>query len=228
MHVLRLHVGSIALSEPEAHHARNVLRLRPGEEVELFDDQGNKARAVIERCDAKRVTVGVPQLESAAECSGITVAAAVPKGERADWMMEKLSELGIDRFIPLQTARSVVVPSGKNKIDRWNRIAIEASKQSRRTGVMRIDPIIDLAELLTPREGLRLFLSTEHDATPFWQIISDFRSQILLLIGPEGGWTDDELHRMRDAGLTGARLMRTILRTETAAVVAAALVATRI
>src|SRR5687767_15989799 len=77
-----------------------------------------------------------------------TIAAAVPKGDRADWMVEKLSELGVEEFIPLASARSVVLPEGRNKRERWVRIATEAAKQSRRGGVMRVGELTPVAEAL--------------------------------------------------------------------------------
>lgn len=226
------------LPDSEAHHVRDVLRLKAGDEIELFDNSGGLAHGAIERCDSRGVLVRIDRIEPRALFSGITIAAAVPKGQRADWMIEKLSELGVDRFIPLRTERSVVLPAGKSKRDRWTRIAIESAKQSRRSGVMQIEQLISSARLLTPSpgnppeawgEGLRVFLTTACDAPRLIQLlrteISDRNSQILLLIGPEGGWTDGEIKRMKQSGLTGARLTGTILRVETAAVAAAAIVA---
>jgi 16S rRNA (uracil1498-N3)-methyltransferase len=140
-------------------------------------------------------------------------------------MIEKLSELGVSRFIPLATARSVVLPTGQNKRDRWVRIATESAKQSRRTGVMQIDELTPLSKVVDLRaEGQMVFyLSTAASATS----ISSFslHPSALLLIGPEGGWTPDEIALFESHHLTGVKLTATILRVETAAVAAAAVVA---
>jgi 16S rRNA (uracil1498-N3)-methyltransferase len=158
----------------------------------------------------------------------VVIASAVPKGNRADWMVEKLSELGVSRFIPLQSERSVVLPAGKGKYERWRRIAEESAKQSRRAGVMQIDELTQLEVLLTPRRGEGaggVFLSTEPDAPPIASCSSFLvHPSAFLFIGPEGGWSPDEIARMKSANLTATKLTGTILRVETAAVVAAAIV----
>ena len=166
-----------------------------------------------------RVVVDVESVERRAAGRSITVASAVPKGDRADWMIEKLSELGVAAFIPLRTARSVVHPEGAGKLDRWNRIAVEAAKQSRRNGVMRIEPLASLTSLLPKIEpGEGIFFSTG-DAPIVGTITAPKAST--LLIGPEGGWTADEEAAMRSRGLTPASPVPTILRIETAAVLSA-------
>jgi len=139
IHVPVLAVGETRLDEAQAHHARDVLRLTQGAEVEVFDDEGRAACGTLLIAPGA-VAVRVEHLDEASAGSSVrlTVASAVPKGERADWMVEKLSELGVAAFVPLATARSVVLPEGRNKRQRWARIATEAAKQSRRAGVMQI------------------------------------------------------------------------------------------
>jgi 16S rRNA (uracil1498-N3)-methyltransferase len=229
LHIDALRAGSVELDRDEAHHARDVLRLKVGDGVELFDDTGHVARGAIERCDAGTVVARVEQIVAQTTTTGITIASAVPKGDRAEWMIEKLSELGVDRFIPLSTARSVVHPTGKNKRERWQRIAIESAKQSRRSGVIAIDELTPVDRVLE-NERPALFLDIDpHVPSLLDHLPSEFstpKSRVTLLIGPEGGWTDEEVARMRAAGLTGVRLTATILRVETAAVAAAAIVAT--
>ena len=161
-----------------------------------------------------------------------TVAAAVPKGERADWMVEKLSELGTTAFIPLAAARSVVLPEGRNKRERWARIATEAAKQSRRPGVMRVGELMTvdavLKELAESSNAAGWYFSTAGDAKPVGEAADALppgTRSIVAFVGPEGGWTDDELSRFAAAaGLTPVRLTATVLRIETAAVAAAAVI----
>jgi 16S rRNA (uracil1498-N3)-methyltransferase len=230
LHVQRLVSGEIALGVSEAHHARDVLRLRVGDEVELFDDAGAVARGCVVRCDSSDVVVQAELLRMAESRGSIVVASAVPKGERADWMVEKLSELGVDRFIPLRAVRSVVIPAGKNKRDRWSRLTIESAKQSRRPGVMRIDDLTDLDEFLDTADAAdAIVLSTDSIALSLpiaiQSQIANRKPQISLLVGPEGGWSDQELSWFSERNLTRARLTATILRVETAAVAATAIIA---
>ena len=230
LHIHALRAGSVELDGEEAHHARDVLRLKVGDAVELFDDAGHIACAAIERCDDRAVIARVEQIVAKQTSSGIVIACAVPKGDRADWMIEKLSELGVDRFVPLATARSVVHPAGRNKRDRWLRIATEAAKQSRRAGVMSIDELTALDKVVAINPSA-LLLDIDPQAPSLHdhlqsQTSNHQKTQLTLLIGPEGGWTDEEVARMRAAGLTGVRLTATILRVETAAVAAAAIAAT--
>jgi 16S rRNA (uracil1498-N3)-methyltransferase len=211
----------------------------------------------VRTADAKSFVVEIDAIAQSNRPSiEMTVASAVPKGERADWLVEKLSEIGAHRFIPLQADRSVVLPQGKGKRDRWRRLAIESAKQSRRAGVMQIDELTPLDQVIKSmqQESAGWFFSTEDPASisvsdAVAQLTAGGRGSrraaplklteggaaeaspsnaeaILLLIGPEGGWTDRELARMREAGLTPVRLTATILRVETAALVAAAIVAT--
>jgi 16S rRNA (uracil1498-N3)-methyltransferase len=218
----------IDLDSTQAHHARDVLRLRVGDPVELFDGSGRVAAAVIEKCDPAHVVVRVERCWIASRATQIVIASAIPKGDRADWMVEKLSELGVSRFIPLATERSVVLPKGSNKLERWKRIATESAKQSRRAGVMQIDELASVELVLSdrPQEATGWFyLSTEPSATPVLSSSFSLHPSSFAFIGPEGGWSGREIEQFARAGLTAARLTATILRVETAAVVAAAVVA---
>lgn len=214
------------MAEAEAHHARDVLRMEEMTAVELFDDGGQAARGRLKFDGNRGASVLVEALEAAETQSfQLTIASAVPKGERADWMIEKLSELGVSRFIPLETERSVVHPGGKNKKERWERLAIESAKQSRRAGVMRIDDLMPLAVAMGPGWFLATETATETGTAPIRDVVRDFGSkEVRLFIGPEGGWADGERRAFDAAGLTGVRLTDTILRIETAAIAAAALV----
>ena len=222
--------GDLTLSEREAHHARDVLRLGSGDVVELFDDAGATARGTILSSAPAGVVVRVeaPSIATAGDVAiRLTIAAAVPKGDRAEWMIEKLSELGAERFIPLATARSVVLPEGKNKRERWMRIATEAAKQSRRRGVMRIEELTKLGDALAGATdaGACWHLSTTTGATPVLDLVAGNTSPALTaFIGPEGGWKDEELALFEAAGAAAVKLTPTILRVETAAVAIASIV----
>jgi 16S rRNA (uracil1498-N3)-methyltransferase len=222
VHVPTLRTGQIELDMASARHLRDVLRLTAGMEVEVFDDAGAVASATITRCD-EAVIVNIDAISAPADANAreITIAAAVPKGERADWMIEKLSELGCARFIPLATARSIVLPEGRNKKERWMRIATESARQSRRRGVMRIDELTRLEDLLRRDAQATFYLSTASDAPSILEHLQSDR--LMLLVGPEGGWTAEEIVAFAQHQITGVRLTETILRVETAAVAAAAI-----
>jgi len=223
--VPHLHTGLVTLPPDQAHHARDVLRLTPGDEVELFTPTGETATARISQSTPAAVVVNVSVITSRGVRFDLTLASAVPKAARADWMIEKLSELGVARFIPLATARSVVHPEGKNKIERWQRLAAEAAKQSRRPGVMQITPLTPLNDLLETLSTPAAYLSTAPGAQPLSSILNASSSSLTLLVGPEGGWTDAAIASFADRHLTPITLGETILRVETAAMAAAAVVA---
>jgi 16S rRNA (uracil1498-N3)-methyltransferase len=209
--------------------------LHAGDIVEAFDDAGATAQATLRSVTPRQVTLHVDQIKPAAAPRFTwTVAAAVPKGPRADWMVEKLSELGATAFIPLTTARSVTAPSGAGKIDRWIRLAAESAKQSRRAGVMRIDPLTPVAQVVGGAEAVgginpghaAWYFSPNLDAIPISRLTLHPRPQsLLMLIGPEGGWTDQEIALFQNANMIAVKLTDTVLRVETAALAAAVLAA---
>ena len=222
--VPNLHPGPLPLPLDQAHHARDVLRLTQGEEVELFTPDGRSALARLTTVNHEIVVATVEEILAPAASSQLTIASAIPKGARADWMIEKLSELGVARFIPLQTERSVVHPEGKGKLDRWERLAEESAKQSHRTGVMQISPLVTLHKFLSalPAHSPVAYLSTARGALPLPRWLGP--ASPCLLIGPEGGWSPGELANFETRRLTPLTLGATILRVETAAIAAAAIV----
>jgi 16S rRNA (uracil1498-N3)-methyltransferase len=226
VHVTDLHPGTIVLPAAEGHHVRDVLRLEIGSPLELFDDAGQSAIGIIKHLNSANVVVEVESISLApvSAATSVIVASAIPKGDRADWMIEKLAELGVARFIPLAAERSVVLPAGRNKIERWERTAIESAKQSRRSGVMSIAGLTPLDDVIQS-VATGWYLSTAINAMPARSAIErGLPKELTLFIGPEGGWTDGEIARMNAAGLTGVSLTSTVLRVETAAVAAAVVV----
>jgi 16S rRNA (uracil1498-N3)-methyltransferase len=220
--------GRIPLPPDQAHHARDVLRLKEGDPIELFTPAGQTAAATLVSVMPSEVVAEVQEIHDRPPAAiDLAIASAVPKAARADWMIEKLSELGVARFIPLITDRSVVHPEGRGKLQRWQRLAAESAKQSRRPGVMQITPLTRLADLLDKADpnARTATLSTAPDALPLSSILHPPSSSLLLLIGPEGGWSDPELALFQNRHLTPITLGATILRVETAAIAAAAVVA---
>ncbi|MFN4242733.1 MAG: RsmE family RNA methyltransferase [Tepidisphaerales bacterium] len=229
-HVAQLKPGLLTLPEPVAHHLVRVLRLADGAAVELFDTDGRTATATL-RIDpvTAAVTAEVRDVTEAAAVRAVPtvrIASAVPKGDRADYLVEKLAELAVAEWCPLVTARSVVKPDGPSKPARWQRIAQEAARQSGSPRVLRIAPLTPLADAIAAYAPLgAVYGCTRPTSVPVTHL---FRqppsgpSPVCAFIGPEGGWTDDELARFVAAGVRPLSLGPTVLRVESAAVLAAA------
>lgn len=206
--------GSIALDRDTEHHLRRVLRLRDGESVGVTDGAGRwlLATTVIDGNSLRlesQTEIAVEPAPSAA----ITVAVAMPKGDRLDWLVQKTTELGIDRLVLLHAERSVVrwkPDRATSQLARLERIADEACRQSRRVWRVRIDAPVDAASVL------QLFTIAEPGGR---RLGAGDRS---IAIGPEGGWSPQELEIAADQVSLGP----TILRTETAAVAASTLCVT--
>lgn len=231
MALRRLHVSDIGgdvlrISGAEAKHALKVLRLVEGHEVIVFDGRGGEAvgRIVATARDAFDVQI-TRRHEASPGAAELTIAVAPPKGERADWLVEKCAELGVARLIPVICDRSQVRP-GDSKIERWRRKAVEAAKQSRQARTMMIDAPIALEELVIAIDaGTTIFFGDADPECPgALAAFSDSASvATLIIIGPEGGLADGERAAVTRAGGCGVRLATSILRIETAAVAAAAI-----
>lgn len=211
-HLHPLVPGTAVLDPVQSRHAARVLRLRPGDAVELFDGLGLEGRGVIASASARAVTIRVEQVGREPEAAGLTVASAVPKGRRADFMIEKLSELNVAAFRPVRWARGVRVPSA-SALARFGRIAVESAKQCGRSRVMRI------LEPAAPEELRGRLVVADPEAS---ERLAPGAGDVVV-IGPEGGLTPEERRRL--AGAAFARLAPTVLRVETAAVAAAAILA---
>jgi 16S rRNA (uracil1498-N3)-methyltransferase len=214
--------GPATLTGDEARHLARVCRLGPGAVVELFDGQGHATRArvvLVGKDHVDLAPLGTPLPDRAPPLS-LTLATAVPKGDRFDWLVEKATELGVARLIPLITERSVVDPR-VGKLDRLRRSVIEACKQCGRNRIMVIDPPVRWVDLTTVgAPDLRLFARPGGLAYPQWP--RPTRGQaVCLVIGPEGGFTDEELARARAEGWFPVGLGATLLRVETAAIAGA-------
>lgn len=224
-HLLHLTAGQHRLDTAQARHLRDVLRFEVGQQIEVFDDDGQVASARVTRLRPDvEIEVDTPVAATAGQVQ-LTIASAVPKGARADWLIEKLSELGTASFVPLQTSRSVVAPES-GKLGRWRRIAEETAKQCRRVGVMEICDLVPLATFLGGSTVFehRWCLSTAAGMPPILRAGAEARGPVVAAIGPEGGWTDAELQSFAASSFTPIALTRTILRVETAAVAVASVV----
>ncbi|WP_165225928.1 RsmE family RNA methyltransferase [Aquisphaera insulae] len=213
------------LRAEEARHLARVCRYGVGDRVEIFDGRGFASLATVVEITKDRVElvpVGSPLLEESAPCP-ITLATAFPKGERLDWLVEKATELGVTRMVPLITERSVVDPRA-SKLERLRRTIIEASKQSRRSRLMGLEEPTRWGDFaITAPDGVRLIADPTGLPPDRWP---EFRhaAEVSVAIGPEGGFTPAEMEIARDSGWQPIRLGPCILRIETAALAVAAIV----
>ena len=213
--------GRVALSGEDLRHLR-TLRLGPESELTVFDETGHEHTVRLESVDRRRAlgrviaTVRVDR-ESPLE---LVLAPALLKGPRMDVLIEKATELGVRGIAPVLTDRCV---AHRGHVERWRRIALAAAKQCGRTTVPRIEDPAPLATRLgTPWPGMRL-CAFEGATAPGWDELPDRASAAVVLLGPEGGFTADEVDAIRAAGFQAIGLGRRILRAETAAIAAAAL-----
>jgi 16S rRNA (uracil1498-N3)-methyltransferase len=190
-----------------------------GESVELFDGRGSSHRAEVLALGRDRVELSIvgPSESSHVVRFSLTLATAVPKGERFDWLVEKATELGVSRLIPLVTERSVVDPRSA-KLDRLRRLIVEAAKQCRRDRLMELDPPTAWDSLVRCAGGP----SMKFVAHPGGRRIASLglrpgADSAILAIGPEGGFATVEVDRAIEAGWQAVGLGPTILRVETAA-----------
>lgn len=213
----------ITLDEAESHHLIHVLRSKVGDEVELFDGRGGAANGIVEsiRKRAALIKVIAPWQTSSPPTCNIVLAVAVPKGDRLSWMIEKVTELGVDRIIPVVTSRSVVKPSDQ-KLHKAEATAIAACKQSGRNRLPVIDPLCSLQSLPDRIDLTKssLLVGAPHSSQSV-SLDSKFNyksGNLIGVVGPEGGLTDEELEQLRNWGAGEICLSPHILRIETAAV----------
>ena len=209
--------GKLRLGADEARHLSRVCRLGVGAVVEVFDGQGHATKAEVAKVELDSVEltpIGSP-LAGPSLPFALTLATAVPKGDRFDWLIEKSTELGVERLIPLVTERSVVEP-GRPKLERLRRAIIEASKQCGRTRLMILETPIRWDELARRHaDSVRLFADPDGIPPRRWPAISPERS-VILAVGPEGGFTPAERGTADQLGWLTIRLSSTTLRIETA------------
>ncbi len=221
--------GEMAVLTPDqAHHLRDVLRLRAGDEVELFDGEGASYSGTI-RFDSGEICVGALRMLEVAPASAtpIALAAALIKLDRFEWMLQKSAELGVDRILPLETHFSnthIAAARLDPRLERWQRIVREASKQCRGVTVPRVHAPVQFDSLLADPQysGWARFLL--HGTAAERLAADHFPDRpVLLCVGPEGGWDDSEAAAAGRAGFRIVSLGTRVLRAETACLAAVAI-----
>ena len=212
----------VQLPQAEAHHFLNVLRGKVGDEIGLLDGCGQEATAEVIAARKGSVTVRVSDLRTVDRepRRRLTLAVSLPKGDRQKVLVEKLTELGVQRLVPLRTQRSVAQPS-EGALERLEQHVIAACKQSGRTRKMEIAQPVELAQLAAwnqPATRLVAHPSQDTEAGPE----QTEAEEIAVAIGPEGGFTDEEVAALVSSGWRPLQLGPRLLRIETAAIAVAA------
>ncbi len=215
----------ITLAFEESRHLRDVLRLREGENVQIFDGEGKEFFCEIIKIEKKETVLRViNEVSPTAPESNLdlTLAVALLKGEKFDLVVQKAVELGVTKFVPLNTKRAdVKSKDNEKKLERWRKIIVDATKQSGRAKLMQIEPPIDFNELIKNSVSQRLggenlLLFAERNGADFSNVKTS--EKIIAVIGSEGGWEDTEIESARENGYQIITLKGRILRAETAAI----------
>jgi 16S rRNA (uracil1498-N3)-methyltransferase len=230
--------AGVVLSEEESRHLRDVLRLRAGDEAHVFDGEGREFACVVAAPGGRRAAARLevraraapPSPESPLE---LTLAVALLKGEKFDLVVQKATELGVSRILPVMTKRADVrlrlrdEHEADGRVERWRRLALEASKQSGRAFVPPVDaPVAFDALVEADDEGATRLLFAERGGAGLDSLVDEKHAphaSVVALVGPEGGWDEDELSQARGHGWALVTLGGRTLRAETAAVAVCAL-----
>jgi 16S rRNA (uracil1498-N3)-methyltransferase len=217
-----LATGQIVELPPEVAHHIHVVRLAPGDPLTLFDGSGGQYEAVLADVGKKRATAEVRAFDprEVELPYPVTLAQALPEGAKMDWIVEKAVELGVAAVQPLAARRCVVRLSAERaekKLAHWRAVVVAAAEQSGRNRLARVDEPAELKEWLArPAEGPRLLLSPRAtQSLPDWARATA-PGPVTVLIGPEGGFTDEEEDAAQAAGAIAVSLGPRVLRTETA------------
>jgi 16S rRNA (uracil1498-N3)-methyltransferase len=221
---------TLTLTGAEAHHALAVLRIKTGETVAILDGAGREFLCAVRAVDRKTVTLAVEQTHSSpAPSCRVTLVQAVPKGKLIETIIQKATELGVFRIIPLLSERVATHLEGdavNHKAEKWRHVAVEAIKQCGQRWLPQVDAPVTLPALLARGESFDLSLvgSLRDDARHPREYFKKRPATIRLWIGPEGDFTDAELAAIRDAGGLPISLGPLVLRSDTAALYALSVV----
>lgn len=229
-------LASVTLASDEARHLRDVLRLKPGDEVYVFDGEGKEFHCAVEesRRDTAQLKV-IAEVEPAHSESplALTLAVALLKGEKFDLVVQKATELGVTRVVPVLTKLADIhlrdESDATKRVARWQRIALEAAKQSGRAVVPRILAPVSfefLIETFKREPEMSCLMFSEREGQPLPEAMKQLPakvSRLTALVGSEGGWTNEELDAARQAGWGIVTLGGRTLRAETAAIAVATL-----
>jgi len=213
-----------ALTGEHAEHLSRVLRARVGQEFEIATGE-NVRRGRVTRIDPNRVEFELGDEITATATPNVTLALSIFKFDRMEWAIEKCTELGATRIVPVIASRTEthLAAAASKRVERWQRIARQASEQSRRYSPPQIDQPMKVPGTLALPGNTRIVLAESEQQVMLREVLHHHSARDLVLaFGPEGGWIQSELELFRNAGWISASLGNTILRVETAAIAALA------
>lgn len=215
-----------ALTGEHARHLSQVLRAQVGQEFDISTGKEVR-RGRISGIHPDRVEFELGEVVAHSAESAITVALSIFKFDRMEWAIEKCTELGVARIVPVIAGRtgSHLAAASAKRVERWRRIARQAADQSRRISPPEISAPVKFDDLVAMASDARIVLAESEEELLLKGAVRQDSGSVLLAFGPEGGWKPQELVAFRDAGWVAASLGNTILRAETAAIAAVAIAA---
>ncbi len=219
--------GSVELTGDEARHAGVVRRIRAGEQIALSDGAGRTVVATVETTSKTTLAATVSEVvDEPADQLRLVVVQAIPKGDRGELAVEMLTEVGADVVVPWAASRSVAVWRGERaakSLAKWRNTAREAAKQSRRAWFPEVAEMAGTPEVVDLlRDAALAVVLHEAGTRPLAELDLPTKGDVVVVVGPEGGISDEELAAFAEAGAEPLRMGRSVLRTSTAGVAAAA------
>jgi 16S rRNA (uracil1498-N3)-methyltransferase len=216
--------NTAALVGGHAAHLARVLRAEIGQEFDIATGDAVRQGRIVSISD-DRVEFALGEVQALKPAPEVTLALAIFKFDRMEWAIEKCTEIGVARIIPIVARRTGahLAAAAMKRSERWQRVALQATEQSRRSAPPEIATPVKLKQLGDVGAECRIVLAESEGNTHLRDVLRPQLPGVALAIGPEGGWTAEELQWFRDAGWIAASLGDTILRAETAAIVATAL-----
>lgn len=220
----KIEEGLLKIEGEEVRHIRKVLRLRTGDEIVVFDGSAGEYRGTIVEESPSAVVIKVRDILSSATESGleVTLAQSLLKGEKMDYLIQKATELGVQKILPFLSSRSIPLLDRSKRIGRqrrWEKIAIGAAKQCGRVVVPKIGAIQEYSEMIgSASPDSLLFILWEREGAELKDVFKRFqgKKRIFFVVGPEGGMTGQEVEEAKGKGFIPVTLGRRILRSETA------------
>lgn len=219
--------NTCTLADDNLRYLKNVLRLQEGDKIYVFDGFGREFEATIKNYSAKSVLLQLGKaLPPARREINITLAQAITKAGKMDVVVKSSSELGVDSIIAFEAARSVghiAQEKSEAKVARWQKIALEAARSSHSAYVTRVEPVSSFDDMISsaPEKSLRLIFWEEESQKTIRDVLTDGKNRTVqgffIMVGPEGGFSRDEVEKTKAAGFTSVSLGRQILKVETAA-----------
>ena len=213
----------------ESHHMKEVLRMKKGDPIEVFDKKGRVYKCTITGFDKKQVLITIDEVTEfvQADAKRVLLAYAMPKAKKIDLVIQKATELGIAEIFLFISERSVVTldeEKKKTRFERWNRIAVEAVKQCCRSDVPVIHEVTDIEQICLHEPNQTTLFVAEREGADIRDVtdIADNKRNVMIVVGPEGGFSENEMVMLTKMKAISVKLGKNVLRTETAAITAVA------